>query len=163
MNVRNAAFLVRSPNSGANASKQAVMYCLAPRVLPWPWVFSFLLCVRGNSFTALPRWICFVNLCFSACIAYSFFIILPQPSHVFYAWYLCRAGQNHIHTVYIRYFWQGNHQLYRCCYDPYMCHMLAFLAVQCNKHVHIRSLYVHYTRTAVYTCKHTLPVRADTP
>jgi len=30
-----------------------------------------------------------------------------------------RVGQNHIHTVYIRYFWQGNHQIYghiRCIY-----------------------------------------------
>ena len=23
-----------------------------------------------------------------------------------------RVGQNHIHTVYIRYFWQENHQIY---------------------------------------------------
>jgi len=32
---------------------------------------------------------------------------------------MCRAGQNHIYTVYIRYFWQGNHQIYghiRCIY-----------------------------------------------
>jgi len=30
-----------------------------------------------------------------------------------------RVGQNHICTVYIRYFWQGNHQIYghiRCIY-----------------------------------------------
>ena len=27
-------------------------------------------------------------------------------------WVNCRVGQNHIYTVYIRYFWQGNHQLY---------------------------------------------------
>jgi hypothetical protein len=30
-----------------------------------------------------------------------------------------RVGQNHIYTVYIRYFWQGNHQMYgriRCIY-----------------------------------------------
>ena len=30
-----------------------------------------------------------------------------------------RVGQNHIYTVYIRYFWQGNHQIYghiRCIY-----------------------------------------------
>ena len=30
-----------------------------------------------------------------------------------------RVGQNHIFTVYIRYFWQGNHQIYghiRCIY-----------------------------------------------
>jgi len=32
---------------------------------------------------------------------------------------MCRVGQNHIYTVYIRYFWQGNHQIYghiRCIY-----------------------------------------------
>jgi len=32
---------------------------------------------------------------------------------------ICRVGQDHIHTVYIRYFWQGNHQIYghiRCIY-----------------------------------------------
>jgi len=30
-----------------------------------------------------------------------------------------RIGQNHIYTVYIRYFWQGNHRIYghiRCIY-----------------------------------------------
>jgi len=36
-------------------------------------------------------------------------------------WRSCitRVGQNHIYTVYIRYFWQGNHQMYgyiRCIY-----------------------------------------------
>jgi len=25
---------------------------------------------------------------------------------------MCRVGQNHIYTVYIRYFWQGKHQIY---------------------------------------------------
>jgi hypothetical protein len=25
---------------------------------------------------------------------------------------MCRAGQNHIYTVYIQYFWLGNHQIY---------------------------------------------------
>jgi len=25
---------------------------------------------------------------------------------------MSRVNQNHIHTVYIRYFWQGNHQIY---------------------------------------------------
>ena len=25
---------------------------------------------------------------------------------------VCRVGQNHIYTAYIRYFWQGNHQTY---------------------------------------------------
>jgi len=32
---------------------------------------------------------------------------------------MCRVGQNHIYTVYIRYFWQGNHQIYghiQCIY-----------------------------------------------
>jgi len=33
--------------------------------------------------------------------------------------YTCRVGQNHIYTVHIRYFWQGNYQIYghiRCTY-----------------------------------------------
>ena len=25
---------------------------------------------------------------------------------------VCRVGQDHIYMVYIRYFWQGNHQIY---------------------------------------------------
>jgi hypothetical protein len=25
---------------------------------------------------------------------------------------ICRVGQNHVYTVYIRYFWQGNHRIY---------------------------------------------------
>jgi len=32
---------------------------------------------------------------------------------------ICRVGQNHTYTVYIRYFWQGHHQIYghiRCIY-----------------------------------------------
>ena len=32
---------------------------------------------------------------------------------------VCRVGQNYIYTVHIRYFWQGNHQIYghiRCIY-----------------------------------------------
>ena len=32
---------------------------------------------------------------------------------------MCRAGQNHVHTAYTQYFWQGNHQIYghiRCIY-----------------------------------------------
>jgi hypothetical protein len=32
---------------------------------------------------------------------------------------MSRVGQNHIYTVFIRYFWQGNHQIYghiRCIY-----------------------------------------------
>ena len=32
---------------------------------------------------------------------------------------MCRVGQNHIYTVCIRYYWQGNHQIYghiRCIY-----------------------------------------------
>jgi len=41
-------------------------------------------------------------------------IILP-----FHSSSMCRVGQNHIYTVYIRYCWQGNHQIYgqiRCIY-----------------------------------------------
>ena len=45
--------------------------------------------------------------------------------HVYLCMYMCvccvvcRVGQNYIYTVYIRYFWQGNHQIYghlRCIY-----------------------------------------------
>ena len=35
------------------------------------------------------------------------------------ALHLCKVGQNHIYTVYVRYIWQGNHQIYghiRCIY-----------------------------------------------
>jgi len=33
--------------------------------------------------------------------------------------FISKVGQNHIYTVYIRYFWQGNHRIYghiRCIY-----------------------------------------------
>jgi len=36
-----------------------------------------------------------------------------------YITYIRRVGQNHIYTVYIRYFWRGNHQIHghiRCIY-----------------------------------------------
>jgi len=53
------------------------------------------------------------------------FPCLTQSTHRF------RVGQNHIYTVYIRYFWQGNHQIYghiRCIYTvlanpTYVAHM----------------------------------------
>jgi hypothetical protein len=32
--------------------------------------------------------------------------------HLFFRRLVRRVGQNPIHTVYIRYFWQGNHQIY---------------------------------------------------
>ena len=37
--------------------------------------------------------------------------------------FICRVGQNHIYTVYIRYYWQGNHQIYGhiwCIYTVYL-------------------------------------------
>ena len=36
-----------------------------------------------------------------------------------YLWHICRVGHNLTYTVYVRYFWQGNHQIYghiRCIY-----------------------------------------------
>ena len=36
---------------------------------------------------------------------------------------MSRVGQNHIYTVHIQYFWQGNHQIYghiRCTYTVYI-------------------------------------------
>jgi len=51
-----------------------------------------------------------------------------------------RVGQNHIYTVYVRYFWQGKHQIYghiRCIYTvlansslfSQACHMVRLLEV----------------------------------
>jgi len=54
---------------------------------------------------------------------------------------MCRVGQKHIYTVYIRYFWQGNHQIYghiRCAYtvlaNPIHVPSLTFLQdkLQCK-------------------------------
>ena len=45
--------------------------------------------------------------------------VAVQHSVFFYVALICRVGQNHIYTVYIRYFWQRNHQIYghtRCIY-----------------------------------------------
>jgi len=46
---------------------------------------------------------------------------------------MCRVGQNHIYTVYIRYFWQGNYEIYghiRCIYTVLAnpMHVYAFTA-----------------------------------
>ena len=47
---------------------------------------------------------------------------LKLYTHVYthtYIWQTCRVGQNHICTVYIRYFWHGNYEKYghiRCIY-----------------------------------------------
>jgi hypothetical protein len=48
----------------------------------------------------------------------SFLVLNPQLSTQSSV-HMCRVGQNHIYTVYIRYVWQGNHQIYghiRCIY-----------------------------------------------
>jgi len=54
-----------------------------------------------------------------------------------------RVGQNHIYTVYIRYFWQGNHPLYvhiRCIYT-----VLANPTIQCkNKMVQAMKTILHF-------------------
>jgi hypothetical protein len=51
---------------------------------------------------------------------YVLFVWLVRTVYICRIWpYICRDGQNHIYTVYIRYFWQGNHQIYghiRCIY-----------------------------------------------
>jgi len=46
-------------------------------------------------------------------------LIMVPVMHVTTYIHMYRVGQNHIYTVYIRYFWQGNHQIYgyiRCIY-----------------------------------------------
>ena len=65
-----------------------------------------------------------VNVAFSAkCRSgrtYSNFFPFQHLALTEYCLYhTCRVGQNHIYTVYMRYFWQGNHQIYghiRCIY-----------------------------------------------
>jgi hypothetical protein len=44
-----------------------------------------------------------------------------------YTLFICRVGQSHICTVYIRYFWQETHQIYghkRCIYTANPVHLL---------------------------------------
>jgi len=59
-------------------------------------------------------------------------LVIPLPKIP----YIYRVGQNPIYTVYVRYFWQGNHQIHghiRCIYTvlantiytPYVCMVLA--------------------------------------
>jgi hypothetical protein len=64
--------------------------------------------------------------------------------YVYILYAICRVGQNHIYTVYIRYFWQGNHQIYghiRCIYifirfwpTLAICRMLHMICI-CVQHV----------------------------
>jgi len=66
--------------------------------------------------------------------------------------FIPRVGQNHIYTVYIRYFWQGNHEIYghiRCIYTV--------LANPIHTHTHIRThAHTHiYTHTSICTHTHT--------
>ena len=56
---------------------------------------------------------------------------------------ICRAGQNHIYTVCIRYFWQGNHQIYghiRCIYT-----VLASPTNMVDNYVHLRFIQALHT------------------
>ena len=50
---------------------------------------------------------------------------------------MSRVGQNHIYTVCIRYFWQGNHQIYG----------------------HIRCVYIRFWPTLVMSCLEVIMVR----
>ena len=38
--------------------------------------------------------------------------VQSHPLHNLIRAHMCRIGQNHVYTVYIRYFWLGNHQIY---------------------------------------------------
>ena len=46
---------------------------------------------------------------------------------------MCRVGQNHIYTVYVRYLWQGNHQIYG--------HVRSICTVLAN-HTHVHTMHV---------------------
>ena len=95
---------------------------------------------------------------------------------------MIRVGQNHIYTVYVRYFWQGNHQIYghmRCIYTVLdnpthdvlnLClkqrcgHTQAFMDTcthtrthfLSHTHAHIQTQYLTHTHTYARTYTHTL-------
>jgi hypothetical protein len=59
---------------------------------------------------------------------------------------VCRVGRNHIYTVHIRCFWQGNHQIYshiRCIYtvsgQPYVYGVVVMHAAADSQQVQLRN------------------------
>ena len=63
---------------------------------------------------------------------------------------MCRVGQNHIYTVYIRYFWQGNYEIYghiRCIYtvlaNPNYVARTTLSLTPCYIH-HLAPCYLHH-------------------
>jgi len=69
-------------------------------------------CVRACACGYVCMCVC-VYACKSVCVC------VRMCMNVCACMYMCRVGQNHIYTVCIRYFWQGNHHIYghiRCIY-----------------------------------------------
>ena len=70
---------------------------------------------------------------------------------------MSRVGQNHIYTVYIRYFWQGNHQIYghiRCIYTILANPMHELWAFSYCLHTYATSVQCHIIRAGqnhIYT------------
>ena len=76
-----------------------------------------------------------------------------------------RVGQDHIGMVYIRYYWQGNHELYshiRCIYMV-LANLTCEACVHCEacQYEHIGRAQVACTRTHAYVCAISLTVCAD--
>ena len=66
--------------------------------------------------------------------------------------YICRVGQNHIYTVYIRYFWQGNHKTYQniwCIYGAYIRSWptLFIVYTMCTRYQIAIYIYIHGAHT----------------
>ena len=85
--------------------------------------------------------------------------VLPAQSWETYAsrwWQTHSVGQNHIYTVYIRYFWQGNHQLYghtRCIYSVLANPTHTNTQIHLHIHMHIRiHTYIGLARTVYIRC-----------
>jgi hypothetical protein len=93
------------------------MHCSMPSTViykPCHLFTSPVTCLQALTFVYKP-WHLFTSpdVCLQALT--SVYKPWPMPSTVVYKPWHCqifRVGQNHIYTVYIRYFWQGNHQIY---------------------------------------------------
>jgi hypothetical protein len=86
------------------------------------YIYGLIRCI--STVLANPKYATFIGtnegslfgplLCFPASNAH-----LPATIPFLTCIHMVRIGQNHIYTVYIRYFWQGYHQIYghiRCIY-----------------------------------------------
>ena len=88
---------------------------------------------------------------------------MPIPI-TYYLLHIAKVGQNHIHTVYIRYFWQGNHQIYGAYIRfwptlpiPITHYTLPIALTLCQCQMHSCHYRVPHTNTHYLTAPYLLP------